>query len=121
MSEPSFGISFFRVDRGVRSLWGEDRGAVKRRGDARQRPGKGAGCCLLGGCCYFRGVEFGILGPLAVWKDGRELPLGGAKQRAVLAVLVLRANEVVPTARLVDELWGERPPATAAKAVQVHV
>ena len=39
----------------------------------------------------------------------------------MLAVLLLRANELVPTARLVDELWGERPPATAVKAVQVHV
>ena len=46
---------------------------------------------------------------------------GAAKQRAVLAVLLLHANEPVPTARLVDELWGERPPATAVKAVQVYV
>ncbi len=62
-----------------------------------------------------------MLGPLAVWKAGRELPLGAAKQRAVLAVLLLRANEPVPTATLVDELWGERPPSTAVKAAQVHV
>src|ERR1700730_7165193 len=66
-------------------------------------------------------MEFGVLGPLAVWEDGRELPLGGAKQRALLGVLLLRANEVVPTAKLVDELWGERPPSTAVKAVQVYV
>ena len=66
-------------------------------------------------------MEFGILGPLAVWDEGSELSLGGAKQRALLAVLVLRANEVVPTARLVDDLWGEEPPATAVKAVQVYV
>ena len=66
-------------------------------------------------------MEFGILGPLAVWRDGRELPLGSPKQRALLCVLVLRANEVVATARLVDELWGERPPATAVKTVQVYV
>ena len=66
-------------------------------------------------------MEFGVLGPLAVWKDGRELSLRAAKQRAVLALLLLRANEVVPTARLVDELWGERPPATAVKTVQVYV
>ena len=66
-------------------------------------------------------VEYGILGPLTVSRDGRELRLGGAKQRSVLAVLLLRANELVPTARLVDELWGERPPPTAVKAVQVQV
>ncbi len=66
-------------------------------------------------------MEFGILGPLAVWEDGRELQLGGAKPRAVLAVLILHANEVVPRARLVDDLWGERPPSTAVKAVQVYV
>ncbi len=66
-------------------------------------------------------MEFGILGPLAVWREGRELRLGGAKQRSVLALLLLRANELVPTARLVDELWGEQPPPTAVKAVQVHV
>src|SRR5437867_8846538 len=66
-------------------------------------------------------MEFGILGPLAVWKDGEELPVGAPKQRAVLASLLLRANEVVPATTLVDELWGEQPPATAVKAVQVYV
>jgi len=66
-------------------------------------------------------MEFGVLGPLAVWKDGRELALGAAKQRAVLAVLLLRANEVVPTARVIDELWGEHPPLRAVKSVQVFV
>jgi DNA-binding SARP family transcriptional activator len=66
-------------------------------------------------------VDYGILGPLAAWDDGRELPLGAPKQRAVLALLLLRRNELVPTATLVDLLWGERPPATAVKAVQVYV
>ena len=66
-------------------------------------------------------MEFGILGPLAVWQDGRELSLGGAKQRALLCILLLRANETVATPRLVDELWGEAPPATAVKAAQVYV
>ena len=49
------------------------------------------------------------------------MPLGGRKQRALLAVLLLRANELVPTVRIVDELWGGAPPPTAVKAVQVHV
>src|SRR6187549_3718792 len=66
-------------------------------------------------------MEFGLLGPLAVWDGGREVPLGASRQRAVLAILLLRAGEVVPTARIVDELWGERPPSTAVKAVQVYV
>ena len=66
-------------------------------------------------------MDFGILGPLAVWKDGRELGLGGVKQRSVLCVLLLRANEPVAVTTIVDELWGAEPPPTAVKAVQVHV
>jgi YVTN family beta-propeller protein len=66
-------------------------------------------------------MEFRILGPLGVCSEGRELSLGGAKQRALLAVLLLHANEVVSVDRLVDELWGDRPPATAFKVVQVYV
>ena len=54
--------------------------------------------------------------------DGdRPLVLGGPKQRAVLAVLVLHRGEVVATDRLIDELWGEHPPASAAKTVQTYV
>jgi DNA-binding SARP family transcriptional activator len=49
------------------------------------------------------------------------LPLGGAKQRALLALLLLHRNEVVSTDRLIEGLWGEAPPATAAKVVQVYV
>jgi DNA-binding SARP family transcriptional activator len=66
-------------------------------------------------------VEFGILGPLVVRRDGRELPLGPPQQRAPLAVLLLRRGEPVSSARLVDDLWGERPPPTAVKTVQVYV
>src|SRR5262245_3679235 len=66
-------------------------------------------------------MEFGLLGPLAVWRNGEEVALGAAKQRALLAVLLLHANEVVSTPRLIDELWGERPPARAVKTVQVYV
>src|SRR5215510_6471655 len=65
--------------------------------------------------------EFRILGPLQVVRDGEPLVLGAVQQRAVLAVLVLHRGEVVSTDRLVDELWGERAPATAAKTVQVYV
>jgi DNA-binding SARP family transcriptional activator len=67
-------------------------------------------------------MEFRILGPLEVLEEeGRAVALGGSKQRALLAVLLLHANKPLTTERLIDELWGERPPATAAKAVHVHV
>ena len=66
-------------------------------------------------------MEFRILGPLEVIEDGQALDLGGQKQRALLAVLLLHANEVVSADRLIDALWPERPPETAAKALQVYV
>ena len=66
-------------------------------------------------------MEFRVLGPLEVVEDGRTISLGGVKQRALLASLLLRANEVVSSDTLIDELWGASPPATAAKAVQVYV
>jgi DNA-binding SARP family transcriptional activator len=66
-------------------------------------------------------VEFRILGPLEVVEQGRALPLGGPRQRALLALLLTRANEVVSADRLVDELWGAEPPRTAANALQYHV
>jgi DNA-binding SARP family transcriptional activator len=66
-------------------------------------------------------MEFRILGPLEVYAAGQTVPLGGAKQRALLAVLLLNANHVVSVDRLIDELWGDRPPATAAHTIQVYV
>jgi DNA-binding SARP family transcriptional activator/ABC-type branched-subunit amino acid transport system substrate-binding protein len=66
-------------------------------------------------------TEFRILGPLEVLDDGRRVEIAGRKQRALLAVLLLHANEVVSVDTLIDELWGERPPATAAKTLQAHV
>ncbi len=66
-------------------------------------------------------LEFRILGPLEVVQAGRPLPLGGRKQRAMLAVLLMHANEVVSSDRLIDDVWGERSPRTAASAVQVYV
>jgi DNA-binding SARP family transcriptional activator len=67
------------------------------------------------------GLDFSLLGPLQVAANGTVLPLGGAKQRAVLALLLLNANEVVPIDRLIDELWGERPPESAANMIQGYV
>src|SRR5687768_738842 len=66
-------------------------------------------------------MEFRILGPLEIVEDGHALSLGGAKQRALLACLLLRANQVVSSDRLVDELWGDAPPPTAVKMIQVYV
>jgi DNA-binding SARP family transcriptional activator len=66
-------------------------------------------------------MEFLILGPLEARVDGRALALGGAKQRSLLALLLLHRDEVVSTDRLIDGLWGEEPPATAVKVVQVYV
>ncbi len=66
-------------------------------------------------------MEFRILGPLEVEDDGRVAPLGGAKQRALLALLILHANEIVPRDRLIDNIWGDRAPETAATALQGYV
>ena len=66
-------------------------------------------------------MDFLLLGPLEVRDEGRRVPLGGIRQRSVLALLLLEANRVVPADRLVRELWGGDPPATAATAVHVYV
>ena len=67
-------------------------------------------------------MRFGILGPLQViGDDGRELALGGRMPRAVLALLLLRANAVVSSDQLVEELWAGAPPASGAKGLHVHV
>ncbi len=66
-------------------------------------------------------MEYRILGPFEVSDNGREIEIDGPKQRALLAVLLLHANEVVSLDLLIDELWGEAPPATAVKTLQAHV
>ena len=66
-------------------------------------------------------MDFQILGPLEVAQEGEPLLLGAVQQRALLAVLVLHRGERVSTDRLIDEIWGERPPAAAVKTVQVYV
>jgi DNA-binding NarL/FixJ family response regulator/DNA-binding SARP family transcriptional activator len=66
-------------------------------------------------------VEYRILGPLDVVDEGELVPLGRPKERLVLAILLLHANEFVSRERLIDEVWGESPPATARKAVNVYV
>lgn len=66
-------------------------------------------------------MEFRILGTLEVASEGRLLPLGGARQRALLAILLLNANEVVSNERLIDSLWGGQPPQAAGAGVQNFV
>jgi class 3 adenylate cyclase/DNA-binding SARP family transcriptional activator len=66
-------------------------------------------------------MELRILGPLEVLDEDRPVPLGGTRQRALLAILTTRANEVVSTDRLVEDLWGETAPAGAANALQAAV
>jgi DNA-binding SARP family transcriptional activator len=66
-------------------------------------------------------MEFKILGPLEVHEGERLLALAGQKQRLLLGVLLLHANEVVSSDQLIDALWGASPPETARKALQMHV
>jgi DNA-binding SARP family transcriptional activator len=63
-------------------------------------------------------LELRLLGPLEITRDGNPVPIGGQKQRAVLALLALEAGRVVPTERLITETWGESPPRTAATSLQ---
>ena len=65
-------------------------------------------------------MEFRILGALEVVDGGRPLPIAGRRQRALLALLLLNANEVVASDRLIDELWSE-PPRSGAAAVQTQI
>ena len=66
-------------------------------------------------------MDYRILGPLEVSVGDRPLVLGGEKQRALLAVLLLHAGEVVSADRLIDKLWGDRAPPGAPKTLQAHI
>jgi DNA-binding SARP family transcriptional activator/streptogramin lyase len=66
-------------------------------------------------------IDYRILGPLEVSADGRVIDIGGPKQRALLAILLLHANESVPRGVLVHELWGERPPPGAQGSLDVYM
>src|SRR4051794_11820854 len=66
-------------------------------------------------------MDFRLLGPLEAGADAAPLRLGGRKPRALLACLLLDANHTVSVEQLIDELWGERPPDTATKMVQIYV
>ena len=66
-------------------------------------------------------MDFRLLGPLEVFDGARAVEIGGGKRRSLLALLLLHGNEVVSADRLIDGLWGESPPPTAAKGLQVYV
>jgi DNA-binding SARP family transcriptional activator len=66
-------------------------------------------------------VEFRLLGPFDVIANGRSVPLGGAKQRALLAILAIHANEIVPADRLIEQLWPGDPPESAVNTLQGYV
>src|SRR3990170_4414164 len=66
-------------------------------------------------------MEFRILGPLEVSEGDRLVRLSGARQKALLALLLLHANEVVSSDRLIDELWGEESPERGPNALQARV
>src|SRR5262245_6619197 len=67
------------------------------------------------------GFDFRLLGPIEAAHDQRPIPLGAPKQRALLAVLLLNANEVLSRERLVDQLWGDAAPRSAVQSLQVYV
>ena len=67
------------------------------------------------------GLEYRLLGSLEVLRDGDRLALGGHKQRSLLALLLLDANRVVSTDRLIDALWPEQAPPKPNTAVQIYV
>jgi DNA-binding SARP family transcriptional activator len=76
------------------------------------------------GCRYqVRGfvMEFGILGAVAVWADGRPVDAGHARQRAVLAVLLLDLGRAVPVEMLIDRVWGDDPPRSVRNVVYGYV
>src|SRR5215472_5355985 len=68
-----------------------------------------------------RSVTFGILGPLEVRRSGRAVPLGGPRQRAVLALLLLEPNRVVSMDRLAEDVWAGDPPEGWATTLQTYV
>jgi len=66
-------------------------------------------------------LRFGVLGPLQMSANGTDLPLGAAKQRAVLAMLLINRNRIVPADTLIDAVWQQRPPPEARGSLHAHI
>jgi DNA-binding SARP family transcriptional activator len=66
-------------------------------------------------------LRYKVLGPLEVHENGRAVPIRPGKLAALLVILLLRRNEVVSADRLIDTLWADEPPVTAAKTLQLYV
>src|SRR5438552_3902349 len=66
-------------------------------------------------------MDFCLLGPLEVWHEGRQVDVRGTKQRALLALLLLHANQVVSSDRLLDELWGDEPSQARTATLRVRL
>jgi DNA-binding SARP family transcriptional activator len=71
--------------------------------------------------CVVPAVRYLLLGPVVALVDGRAVELGGPRQRGVLVVLLTQAGSLVPASRIVDAVWGDEPPASAANLVQRSV
>ena len=65
-------------------------------------------------------MQLHVLGPVEASADGRPVSLGGPKPRAVLVMLGLEANRTLTADQLIEGLWGERPPASASKSIQIY-
>jgi DNA-binding SARP family transcriptional activator len=103
-----FIVASYVPDRPVRSTWPTIRHA-------------GCEAAVRGLQTVAAAMDFRILGPLEVDDDGRPVELGGARQRALLTLLLLRRGEVVAVDQLIEGLYGGRPPPSAAKSLQAHV
>jgi len=88
---------------------------------ARRTLGISALACLAIETSEPTSLRFRLLGAIEAEVDDRILDLGGRKQRALLGALLLRAGEVLPDDRLIDEIWGESPPASAAHSLEAYV
>ena len=66
-------------------------------------------------------MRFSVLGPLEVHEDGRPVAIGGGRQRALLAMLLMHAGEVVSRDRLIEELWAGEPPVSASQSLDAYL
>src|SRR4051812_9535359 len=98
----------------------EGAGRRARRGPAHGRRAGGGAAGMRGSARVAR-MHVNLLGPIEAVTDHGVVGLGGAKQRAVLAMLALQTGSTVSAERLIDGLWGDGPPASAVKLVQLYV